>query len=83
MTYMYLFTDKNKGRIFTIRPFISLSYKLFKTVRKTVIHTSSIISTVRPSRDMKNIIRRYQYDKAVKIASLHCKSLNLKHPFSK
>lgn len=80
---MYLFTDKNKGRIFTIRPFISLSYKLFKTVRKTAIHTSSIISTVRPSRGMKNIIRRYQYDKAVKIASLHCKSLNLKHPFSK
>lgn len=83
MTYMYLFTDKNKGQIIIICPFISLSYKFYKTVRKTAIHTSSIISTVRPSRDMKNIIRRYQYDKAVKIASLHCKSLNLKHPFSK
>ena len=80
---MYLFTDKNKGRILQSVLFISLSYKSLKTARKTVIHTSSIISTVRPSCGIKNIIRRYQYDKAVKMASLHCKSLNLKHPFSK
>lgn len=83
MLYMYLFTDKIKGGFLQSVLFISLSYKLFKTVRKTAIHTSSIISTVRPSCNMKNIIRRYQYDKAVKMASLHCKSLNLKHPFSK